>query len=42
MPVVGKDEFQEKSLPVPDPPKIRETVMEETLAGELPDFPGQP
>jgi len=42
MPVVAKDEFQEKPLPVPDPPKIRETIMEETLAGELPEFPGQP
>ncbi|MEJ2096931.1 MAG: FecR domain-containing protein [Deltaproteobacteria bacterium] len=42
IPVVGKDEFQEKILPVPIPPEIRESIMEETPAGELPDFPNKP
>jgi hypothetical protein len=32
----------EKPLPVPDPPKVKDTVLEGNLAGELPNFPITP
>lgn len=33
---------EEKPLPVPDPPKVKDSISEESLAGELPDFPQRP
>jgi hypothetical protein len=39
---VPKPHEEEKPLPVSDPPKVKDTLLEENLAGELPDFPEFP
>jgi len=39
---VPKPYEEEKPLPVSDPPKVKDTILEENLAGELPGFPSQP
>jgi hypothetical protein len=41
VPVIRGGE-EEQPLPMSDPPKVKDTILEESLTGELPDFPGQP